>query len=98
MVDYKRVNKPTARKMYNSGYSIQLLPCKVNSFMVFDKNYKGFIIPVLISSETSSHSENKFDRTVNDFEYYNCNAELGYYSHYFVKEHDIETYNQLKEK
>ena len=95
MVEYKRVNKPTARKMYNSGYSIQLLPCKVNSFMVFDKNYKGFIIPVLISSETSSHSENKFDRTVNDFEYYNCNSQMGYYAHYYVSNEDFNKYNEL---
>ena len=35
---------------------------------------------------------NKFDRTVSAFEYYNCNAELGYYSAYYVTEQDYDSY------
>ena len=38
MVSYKKVTKPTARKLFNSGTPVYLLPSKVNSFMVFDKN------------------------------------------------------------
>lgn len=79
---YKRVNKPTARKMYNHGCSISLLPCKINESALYGSY--SFIKPVTINILDCKHDSNKFDRTVNDFEYYNCNAESGYYAHYYV--------------
>ena len=63
--------------------------------MVFDNNYKGFIQPVVISYKEDG-GENQFDRTVNEFEYYNCNSEMGYYAHYFIKEQE-ETKHEVKE-
>ena len=92
---YKKVTKPTARKLFNSGCDIFLLPSKVNAFMVFDNNDKGFIQPVVISYKEDG-GENQFDRTVNEFEYYNCNSEMGYYAHYFIKEQE-ETKHEVKE-
>lgn len=71
-----RVNKATARKLYRNGCEIHLLPCKVRL-----KN--EWVSPIAISLET--HNET-FDRVVNQYEYYNCNAELGYYAHYYVTE------------
>ena len=59
-MSYKKVTKPIARKMYNIGCDILLLPCKVNAFIVFDKNYKGFVQPVTISIKTCTHDANKF--------------------------------------
>ena len=97
MVNYKRVNKAIARKLYNYGCDILLLPCKVNDSLVYDYPNQ-WIKPITLNINTCNCDANKFDRSVNEYEYYNCNAELGYYSHYFVNEHDIETYNQLKEK
>ena len=91
-MSYKKVTNPIARKMYNIGCDILLLPCKVNAFIVFDKNYRGFVQPVTISLKTCIHDANKFDRSVNDFEYYNCNSEMGYYSHYYVSEEDYNKY------
>ena len=67
MVSYKKVTKPTAQKLFNSGTPVYLLPSKVNDFRVFDKNYKGFIQPVVISYK-EDRGENQFDRTVNEFE------------------------------
>ena len=95
MVSYKKVTKPTARKLFNSGTPVYLLPSKVNAFMVFDNNDKGFIQPVVISYK-EDRGENQFDRTVNEFEYYNCNSEMGYYAHYFIKEQE-ETKHEVKE-
>ena len=83
-MSFKKVNKPTARKLYREGREIYLLPCKVNEQALEDKNF--WIKPVCISLATSEETENKFDRSVNAYEYYNCCAELGYYAHYFVKE------------
>ena len=92
-MNYNKVNKPTARKMYNMGYDILLLPCKVNAFIVFDKNYRGFIQPVTINIKTCTEDMNKFDRSVDSYVYYNANnAELGYYAHYYVSEEDYNKY------
>lgn len=93
MENYKRVNKSTARKMYNKGCNILLLPCNVNDSAV--QGTHPWIKAVSISSCTEDM--NKFDRTVNEFEYYNCNAELGYYAHYFVSEEDYNNYYGGKE-
>ena len=93
MVNYKRVNKPTARKMYNQGCSILLLPCKVNDSAV--NGSSAWVKPVTINLSTCTHDANKFDRSVNDYEYYNCNAELGYYSHYFVSEDDYKKFKTV---
>lgn len=87
MANYKRVNKPTARKMYNHGSSILLLPCKVSDSAVDGSHH--WVKPVTINISDCKHDANKFDRTVNDYEYYNCNAELGYYALYFVSINDF---------
>ena len=86
-MSYKRINKPTARKMYNHGCDILLLPCKVNDSLV--EGTHPWLKPVTININSCEHNDNKFDRTVNEYEYYNCNAELGYYSHYFVTVEDF---------
>ena len=84
MENYKRVNKPTARKMYNRGFTIEIIPCKV----LFTKDEFAWIKPFVTNIKDSTESENKFDRMVNAFEYYNCNAETGYFAHYYVLEED----------
>lgn len=94
MANYKRVNKPTARKMYNMGCSILLLPCKVNDSAVDGSSI--WIEPVKISLLDSDSNINHFDRAVNNYEYYNCNAELGYYAHYFVSEEDLNGYKMCQ--
>lgn len=95
MVNYKRINKPIARKMYNHGCHILLLPCKVNDSLVYDYPNQ-WIRPTVINISKCTECSNKFDRTINEYEYYNCNAELGYYAHYFVSEEDYKDYQRRK--
>lgn len=113
---FKRVNKSVARRMYNMGFEVKLLPCKVNSAIALDPTAQGhfWVNPSTIKqdSPTSVQLEDKsfklcadstFDRLVNTYTYYNCNAELGYYPHYFVSEEDHIKYkesviNGIKEK
>ena len=91
-MNYKRVTKPNARKMYRMGCNILLLPCKVNDSVVDGSH--PWVKPVTINSSGCKYDAiNKFDRSVNEYEYYNCNTELGYYAHYFVSEED---YNKFK--
>ena len=80
---YFRFSKPIARHLYNRGCKVLLFPCKANISSLWINNYT-------ISRETGSHEFNEFDRTVNAFIFYNCNAEIGYYPHYYVSEEEIE--------
>ena len=65
--NYTRINKPEARKLYNLGRPIVVLPCKANPNS-----------PWFSNSTVSKESGRDFDTLVNEFIYYNCNtSELG---------------------
>ena len=65
--NYTRINKPEARKLYNLGRPIVVLPCKANPNS-----------PWFSNSTVSKESGRDCDALVNEFTYYNCNtAELG---------------------
>ena len=67
MENYNRITKPNARKMFNRGCDILLLPCKVGE-SALDGTH-SFIRPVKINILSCPHLENNFDRTVNEYEY-----------------------------
>lgn len=70
-----KVNKQKARKAYNSGKIVSLLPCKVR--------LGGTVItPVRISNEGGV----AFDTMINSYEYHNCNNELGRYTHFYIED------------
>lgn len=65
--NYTRINKPEARKLYNLGRPITVLPCKANPNS-----------PWFSNSTVSKESGKDFDPLVNEFIFYNCNtSELG---------------------
>lgn len=67
ILSYTRINKPEARKLYNLGRPIKILPCKAN-----------LNSPWFSNSMFSKKSGRDFDALVNEFTYYNCNtSELG---------------------
>mgnify|MGYP003391799617 FL=1 len=71
-----KIRKNTARKLFNEGHALIIIPCNCspNGFWV-----KGFRI-------CKTKLENSdFDRLINEFEYYNCNSELGRYTHYYIE-------------
>jgi len=74
----KRIYKPEARKRFLQGEQIFVLPCKVR----FDNMW---IQPYMIYMD-EQNPEATFDRIIRYYEAYNCNAELGYYAAYYVKE------------
>lgn len=89
-MNYKRLGKPIARKLYNQGCDVLLLPCKVKDSAV--KGTSPWVKPVTINIKNCQHDANKFDRTVHEYVYYNCNSEMGYYPHYFVSEDDYNNF------
>lgn len=67
-LNYTRINKSEARKLYNLGRPIMVLPCKANPNSPWFSN----------STVTKESTDKDFDTLVNEFTYYNCNtAELG---------------------
>ena len=75
----KKVNKTTARKMYNNGVTIYLLPSNVGLNSVWVSP-----CPVNNIDNNAIYSPRSFDAVINEFEYYNCNNELGRYTHYYI--------------
>lgn len=67
-LNYTRINKSKARKLYNLGRPITVLPCKANLSSPWFSNS-------IVSKEST---DKDFDALVNEFTYYNCNtSELG---------------------
>lgn len=69
---YTKITKPAARRLYNEGSKILLTPCKLR--------------PIPCGVYVSRASGRDFDKLINEFEYYNCNSETGYYTAYYVWE------------
>lgn len=75
---YKRINKAMARKEYNNGNSVYILPCKVRLDNAWFK-------PAMINRNNLDNES--FEKIINAFEYYNCSYnELGKYASYYLKE------------
>ena len=73
-LNYTRINKREARKLYNLGRTITVLPSKANPNS-----------PWFSNSTVSKESGRDFDALVNEFIYYNCNtSELGRYPAFYV--------------
>lgn len=92
---YRKVNKVVARRMYNEGVQIYLLPCQVNAYIMFDPLYKYVWIQTATISKDSGVT---FDTAVNTFEYFNCNSELGRYAHYYIKTEQGGKDNEVEAK
>lgn len=104
---FKRVHKAIARRMFDAGYEVKLLPCKVNSWSSLDPTAQGhfWVNPVTIKKGNPEHlfddgtkpqpftlDPNGFESTVNAYRYYNGCAELGYYPHYYVTSQDYDMF------
>jgi hypothetical protein len=73
----KKINKPTARKLYNSGADVVMIPCKC-------RPGGAWLTGATVNKNSTSRS---FDDLVNEFVYYNCNYyELGYYPAFYIEE------------
>lgn len=73
---YTRIRKDVARRLFNEGKTIYLTPSNVAAS---DTNM--WIKPMQISTK---YGLKCFDGAVNEFEYFNCNWELGYYTNFWI--------------
>lgn len=84
-----RVPKTTARKMYNSNYSIIIAPCLVNlnSPWCNTTSFKRTEI------EREYNSNLNFDRLLSQWEYYNLMHGASDYAKFFVTQYDYTSFN-----
>jgi hypothetical protein len=83
--ELEKVNKTAARRLFNEGKILYLVPCKV-----YPNFGNCFITPYEIQKDRVKDGIVNFDRIVDNFEYYNCNNEVGRYTHYYVEVKSLE--------
>ena len=78
-VNYYRITKRTAKKLFAQGHTLLIAPSKANMYYIFQTwaimQYNGI---------DSTTPEQDFERISNSFAYYNCNNEMGTYVKYFA--------------
>lgn len=77
MGEFTKITKTEARKRYEAGESVYLVPCK----MRIDSPWGHSSRAVRDVTDTRT-----FQQVVNGFEYYNCFPETGNYAAYYIKE------------
>lgn len=71
---FKRINKRSARAAYNNGLTVIFSPCNMRPF----NNYFG--LDMDINKDNINCQGQDFNKILNAYEYYNCNAETGKYT------------------
>lgn len=75
----KKINKTKARNLFNKGQRVILCPCKTRV-----DNHWAISCP--IAKDYQSCQGKDFDTIVSLYEDFNCNAELGRYSAFYIDE------------
>lgn len=73
-MNYRKITKAAARKRYDNGEPVQIVPCKCSPASVW---FTGFEMV---------KQDQTFDQFVNAFSYYNCCPELGTRPAFYVAE------------
>ena len=71
----QKVQKRTARKIYNTGGVVWLQACRMRQGNI----WTGDGYPI------RNGDGDEFDKIINNFEYYNCDAERGKYTSFYIK-------------
>jgi hypothetical protein len=80
--EVQQIQKRTARKLYDAGKTIYLHPCN----MRFDNAWQT-PMPANRNQKTYDWT---FDILCDDYKYYNCDYERGYYIRFYVKVTDLQ--------
>ena len=81
-IGFKKITKPTARKLFNADKEIIVIRNKCRLGSMFQAN--------IYKSESYRSKEDildpfLFDKLVTSYEYYHSDSELGNYTHYYTK-------------
>lgn len=80
MDELMKVNKATARRAFNAGFDVLLLPSKLD------------INVMMFRGQRIAASYLSFDESVNNFENANCYSEIGLTAHFYMFNSDYQKY------
>ena len=85
MNNYTRISKSAALKAFKANQIVRIVPCKYRP----DNMYIAHDLDKTYLLESFTEYENKtadviFNTISNNFKYYNCNYETGYYPAYYI--------------
>lgn len=75
-ITIKQIQKRTAKKLFDAGEDIYIQTCNFRPFDVWSS-----------CAVINNKEDDAFSAIVNNFEYYNCNSETGYYTTFYKKIH-----------
>lgn len=74
-MNYKKITKQAARKLFNKGANIYILASKMNPNNVW-------MPPFMINNS----NESELDKILNSYSYYNCNQETGNGINFYISD------------
>ena len=84
---YRRISKRVARKRYQLGLNFHIIAHKMRPGFPFQMGMDVF--PQFIANTAivaGEATQQTFDAMVNQFTYYNCSHETGYYPAFYIVE------------
>lgn len=79
-VEYKRITKGQAQKLFAGGHTVIITPCMVN----MNNPYHHFWAIMQYNGIDGDTPQEHFIKVVNSYIYYNCCSELGRYPKFFA--------------
>ena len=94
MNTYERITRPTARKLFVNGVTLDIYTSLANPDSMWVSGCSASRRDLEIErgeALTDSEARAEFDKWVNAFEYYNCNPEMGKHAKFFASVDDLVT-------
>ncbi len=82
MLNFVKISKSKARKLFTSGEIVRITPSKISPYNVW-----GYCCDV---SFEKKEPDRTFDAIVNAFEYYNCTSETGKRASFWMQQEVLE--------
>jgi hypothetical protein len=76
----KRLFKPQARKAYDNGTVVLMVPCRI-----IPNNTWGMTFTLDRKDREAQGKETDFDKLAQEFAWYNCVHETGYYPAFYTQ-------------
>lgn len=86
---FRRVSKPTARKLYDDGKVVYICPCYLKPGGMWRPEVaitKEDLSTVTEEASFYSTTVRGFDNIVNEFMHYNCSSGTGRYPSFYIRE------------
>lgn len=84
-MELQKIKKDVARRAYNAGYEVVLLPSKVGLNSLWVQGVRA----------SKAFQDIEFNSLVNSFEYYNCCSELGHTARFYISTADYAEYLKI---